>query len=83
MFSPFSVVLGLVVYFVHLHVFKFLVPRCGVRHDSSVKLFSIRPYPNLFCKRFMLYSLLVFIYIYWCPILFPYQVLDDVRFAWQ
>ena len=57
------------VHFVNLHVFTSLIPCCDFRVIKCV----FHLYRHLFCQDHILYILYVFIYVYWCPILFLCQ----------
>jgi len=60
-----------------LHVFTFLVPCCDVATISVSKRGSVRLYSRLYYRGHVLFMLVVFIYVYWCPARF--QNKDDVR----
>jgi hypothetical protein len=63
----------LVVHFVKLHVFTFLVSCCNVPYDFLINTMFGSSLP-LFVLSGVHVSLMVFvlIYVYWCPLLFPY-----------
>ena len=60
LFSFFCVVL--------LCVFTFCVPCCDVRHDFLKKTMFGSSLPLVVCRRVhVLFTLYVFVYVYWCP----------------
>jgi hypothetical protein len=65
-----------VVHVLKLHVFTFFVPCCYVRCDFRVKNYvRFALFPNCFVDAHVLFMLFVFIYVYWCPTQFPYQMM--------
>ena len=62
--------------FVKIHVFVFLVPCCGVRYEYHVNtMFRSSLLPFVLSGVHVLLMLLVFIYVYWCTIWFPGQMM--------
>ena len=62
--------------FVKIHVSVFLVPCCGVRYEYHVNtMFRSSLLPFVLSGVHVLLMLFVFIYVYWCTMRFPGQMM--------
>jgi hypothetical protein len=60
--------IALTFYIVLLCVIRFLVPCCDVRYDSHIKTMFGSPFTPVVCRRaHFLFTLFVFVCVYWCP----------------
>ena len=51
----------------------FLVPCCDIRYDFCIKMISRLPFALY--EVHVLFMVFTYIYVYWCPSRFPYQMM--------